>query len=310
MAEKIVKMKSASTNVRYKRAKQRGTHFLLTELWRFAPNVTKDFLFKRFFKPLSYPLTPFEKQYLENGTSFHINVHEKKVRCWKWGRGPAILFVHGWNGRGVNLAYFFKALIDAGYSVITYDAPAHGESDGQFTNYFELTDTVRAFFDPSLGFDIQGIIAYSIGASAAINCISKEKLSIDTVLIAPALKLKEILFNHFNHHGVPRTVYQNLIAELERNYGYDLQQDNPYDLAKTIAAKMLIVHDKDDRTIPYMDSKILSEKTDNVDLHTTEGLGHKRILRDKAVVDFITSYIFNGQLRRDEELIKTITLKG
>ena len=304
MTKKIVKMKSSSTNVRYKKAKQRSTLFLLTALWRLAPNVMKDILLKRFFKPMSYALTPLESQYLENGTSFHIRVHEKKVRCWKWGRGPEILFVHGWNGRGVNFAYFFNALIDAGYSVIAYDAPAHGDSDGQFTNYFELTDTVRAFFDPSNGFNIQGIIAYSIGASAAINCISKEKPSIDTVLIAPALKLKELLFNHFNHHGVPKIVYQSLIAELERYYGYDLHQDNPYDLAKTIAAKMLIVHDKDDRTIPYMVSKILSEKTDNVDLHTTEGLGHKRLLRDKAVVDFITRYIFNGQLRRDEELIK------
>ena len=303
MAKKSVKMKSTSTNVRYKKAKQRGTHFLLTALWRLAPNLTKDFLFKRFFKPMPYPLTPLERQYLENGTSFNIHVHGKKIRCWKWGRGPAILFVHGWNGRGVNLAYFFKALIHAGYSVITYDAPAHGESDGQFTNYFELTDTVRAFFDPSLGFDIQGVIAYSIGGAAVINCISKEKPSIDTVLIAPALKLKELLFNAFNHHGVPKIVYQSLVAELERYYGYDVHQDNPYVLAKTITSKMLIVHDKDDRTIPYMDSKILSEKTDNVDLHTTEGLGHKLILRDKAVVDFITSYIFNGKLRRDEELI-------
>jgi len=281
---------------------------LLTALWRLAPNMTKDFLLKRFFKPLSYALTPFERQYLENGTSFHINVHEKKIRCWKWGHGPAILFVHGWNGRGVNLSYFFKTLIDAGYSVIAYDAPAHGDSDGQVTNYFELSDTVRAFFDPSHGFNIQGIIAYSIGAAAVINCISKEKPSIDAVLIAPALKLKEILFNSFNHHGVPKIVYQSLVAEMERYYGYDVHQDNPYVLAKTIASKMLIVHDKDDRTIPYMDSKILSEKTDNVDLNTTEGLGHKRILRDKTVVDFITAYIFNGQLRRDEELMKNINL--
>lgn len=304
MAKKIVKMKSTSTNVRHNKAKQRGTHFLLTALWRLAPNVTKDFLLKRFFKPMSYALTPLERQYLENGTSFHIHVNEKKIRCWKWGRGPEILFVHGWNGRGVNFAYFFKALLDAGYSVIAYDAPAHGDSDGQVTNYFELSDTVRAFFDPSHGFNIQGIIAYSIGASAVINCISKEKPSIDTVLIAPALKLKELLFNAFNHHGVPKIVYQNLVAELERYYGYDVHQDNPYVLVKTIASKMLIVHDKDDRTIPYMDSKILSEKTDNVDLHTTEGLGHKLILRDVAVVDFITRYIFNGQLRRDAELIK------
>ena len=307
MAKKIVKMKSLSTNVRYIKARQRGTHFLLTAFWHLAPNATKNIVLNRFFKPMSYALTPLERQFLENGSSFHIHVHNKGIRCWKWGRGPGILFVHGWNGRGVNFAYFFKPLIDAGYSVITYDAPSHGESDGQVTNYFELSDTVRSFFDPSHGFNIQGIIAYSIGASAAINCISKDKPFIDAVLIAPALKLKEILFNAFNHHGVPKIVYRNLVAEMERYYGYDVHQDNPDVLAKTISTKMLIVHDKDDRTIPYTDSKILSEKTDNIFLHTTEGLGHKRILRDSAVVDVITSYIFNEQLKHDDQLIKNIT---
>ena len=64
---------------------------------------------------------------------------------------------------------------------------------------------------------------------------------------------------------------------------------------------MLIVHDKDDRTIPYLDSKTLAGKTDHVALHTTQGLGHKRILRDKKVVDFITTYIFNGQIQGDEQ---------
>ena len=306
MAKKSVKMKSSSTNVRYIKAKQRGIHFLLTALWHLAPNATKNIILKGFFKPMSYALTPLERQFLENGTSFHIHVHDKDIRCWKWGNGPGILFVHGWNGRGVNFAYFFKPLINAGYSVITYDAPAHGESEGHVTNYFELSDTVRSFLDPSHDFNIQGIIAYSIGASAVINCISKEKPSIDAVLIAPALKLKEILFNSFNHHGVPEIVYQNLVAGMEEYYGYDVHQDNPYVLAKTISTKMLIVHDKDDRTIPYTDSKTLSDKTDNIYLHTTVGLGHKRILRDKAVVDVITAYIFNVHPQRDEQLIKNV----
>jgi hypothetical protein len=196
MAKKIVKMNSLSTNVRYIKARQRGTHFLLTALWHLSPNATKDIILNRFFKPTSYALTPLERQFLENSTSFHIHVHDKDIRCWKWGRGPGMLFVHGWNGRGINFAYFFKPFIDAGYSIITYDAPAHGESEGHVTNYFELSDT---------------------------------------------------------------------------------------------------------------DSKILSEKTDNIFLHTTEGLGHKRILRDNAVVDVITSYIFNGQLKHDDQLIKNVS---
>jgi len=297
-------MKSASTNVRYIKARQRGTHLLLTALWHLAPKTTKNILLKRFFKPSSYALTPLERECLEKGTRFSIYVHDQEIRCWKWGRGPSILFVHGWNGRGVNFVYFFEALINSGYSVVTYDAPAHGVSDGLATNYFELSDAVRSFLDPSQGLDIQGVIAHSIGASAVINCISKDTPSIDTVLIAPALKLKELLFNSFNQHGVPKIVYQNLVAEMEAYYGYDVHQDNPFNLAKTISSKMLIVHDTDDRTIPYMDSKTLAEKTDHVVLHTTQGLGHKRILRDKTVVDFITTYIFNGQTRGDEQLMK------
>jgi hypothetical protein len=75
-------------------------------------------------------------------------------------------------------------------------------------------------------------------------------------------------------------------------------------LAKTIPSKMFIVHDKDDRTIPYTDSKMLSNKTDNVFLHTTEGLGHKRILKDNDVVDVITKYISNGKLTHDDRLMR------
>jgi pimeloyl-ACP methyl ester carboxylesterase len=304
MAKKIARMKSLSTNVRYVKARQSSTHLLLTGLWHLAPNATKNIILKRFFKPKFYDLTPLEKQFLENGTSFHIHIHDKDIRCWKWGQGPGILFVHGWNGRGVNFAYFFKSFIDAGYSVITYDAPAHGESEGQVTNYFELSDTVRSFLDFSNGFNIQGIIAYSIGASAVINCMAKDKPSVDAVLIAPALKLKEILFNAFNYHGVPEFVYQSLVADMEKYYGYDVHQDNPDVLAKTISTKMLIVHDKDDRTIPYTDSKTLSDKTDNFYLHTTEGLGHKRILRDNAVIDVITAYLLNEQTKGKMKNVK------
>jgi hypothetical protein len=304
MSKNIVQTKLASTNVRYIKFRQRGTHLLLTALWHLAPNATKNIILKRFFKPTSYALTPFEQQFLEKGTLFHIHVHDKDIRCWKWGQGPGILFVHGWNGRGVNFAYFFKSVIDAGYSIITYDAPAHGESEGQVTNYFELSDTVRSFLNPSQGFNIQAIIAYSIGGSATINCISKDNPSVDTVLIAPALKLKELLFNAFNYHGVPEVVYRNLVGDMERYHGYDVHQDNPNVLAKTISSKMLIVHDKDDRTIPYSDSKTLSDNTDNFYLHTTEGLGHKQILKDSAVIDVITTYLFDRQTSHKMKNVK------
>ncbi|UCD90756.1 MAG: alpha/beta hydrolase, partial [Desulfobacterales bacterium] len=152
---------------------------------------------------------------------------------------------------------------------------------------------VRSFLDPSLSLDIQGIIAHSLGASAAINCLAKEKPAIDAVLIAPALKLRELVYNTFDNQGLPEMVYRTMIGELESYYGYNMYEDNPYTLLKTIASKIFIVHDKDDPTTPYRDSKIIAEKLGHVDLLTTEGLGHKNILRNSTVISTIQKYIFD-----------------
>lgn len=293
MTKTKFKSKLISTNVRNIRIKQKTVRILFTLMWYLLPTITRRIITKHAFSPKRYKLTPEERQYLESGEAFQIYVHGKEIRCWKWGRGPGILFVHGWNGRGVHFRHFFETFLTAGYAVIAYDAPAHGESAGQDTSYFELTDTVRSFLDPSLGLNIQGIIAHSLGASAVINCLSKERPSIDTVLIAPALKLRELLYNTFNNQGLPQSVYQTMIAELEEYYGYNLYEDNPYTLLKKISSKIFIVHDRDDPTTPYIDSKVTSEKLNHVDLLTTEGLGHKRILRDKTVVNTIQNYIFD-----------------
>jgi len=282
-----------STNVRNLKIKQKSTRLLFTLMWYLLPTLTRRIITTHSFSPKRYPLTPEEQQYLKTGEAFQMQVHDKEVRCWKWGRGPGILFVHGWNGRGVYFRHFFQAFIDADYSVITYDAPAHGESGGQDTSYFEMTDTVRSFLDPSRGFHISGIIAHSLGASAVINGLSKEKPPIDAVLVAPALKLRELIQNTFNNQGLPEMVYQTMIAEMEAHYGYNLYDDNPYTLLKKVSSNIFIVHDRDDPTTPFIDSKVISERLNHVDLLATEGLGHKRILRDKTVVSIIQKYIFD-----------------
>jgi hypothetical protein len=69
-----------------------------------------------------------------------------------------------------------------------------------------------------------------------------------------------------------------------------MQRDNPAHLLTEIHSEILIVHDKHDPTIPYTDSRELSNEFQNIALHTTEGLGHKRILTDESVVDFIVNH--------------------
>ena len=53
----------------------------------------------------------------------------------------------------------------------------------------------------------------------------------------------------------------------------------------------LVVHDRGDRQTPYGDAVTLVEGLPDADLVTTEGLGHRRILRDPAVLRTVVAFI-------------------
>jgi len=293
---------ASQDNVRTVRFRRFALNTSLTVLWRMSRALTKRILENLFFSPRAYRPTSSQNLRLEAGRRFQVHVNGKAIQCWQLGHGPGILFVHGWNGRGIQFYPFFDLLTTAGYSAVIFDAPAHGESQGRTTSGFEIAETVRALLNRDNGLDIQGIIAHSLGASAVIMALSRQDHCPDAVLIAPALKLKEILYGSFDHHGIPKVVYRSIISEMEDALGYNLDTDNPHLLVKGIKSELLIVHDRQDRTIPYEDSEEVSKKCSNVILHTTDGLGHKRILADQSVLDLVVGYIDRNETSWDRKL--------
>jgi pimeloyl-ACP methyl ester carboxylesterase len=61
-----------------------------------------------------------------------------------------------------------------------------------------------------------------------------------------------------------------------------------------IQSNFLIIHDREDHTVPYEISREVSEKSSNVTLHTTEGLGHKEILTDPSVIELPVGFFLRG----------------
>ena len=60
--------------------------------------------------------------------------------------------------------------------------------------------------------------------------------------------------------------------------------DAAYQAARVDSVPTLVVHDRGDRQTPWADSARLVESLPDARLVTTEGLGHRRILQDVAVV--------------------------
>ena len=73
--------------------------------------------------------------------------------------------------------------------------------------------------------------------------------------------MKELLFNTFERNGVPKHWYKSIVAEIEEEYGYTLDQDNPYFLLEHLNSKVMIAHDRQDSVVPFSDArKIASQR--------------------------------------------------
>lgn len=291
MATKISEHNIDSTNVREKGLKQKIFYYLLKIVWMIWPVMIEKLVLRLFFSPMDYRLNKSEASLLNQARSFNIKVNHKNIKCWKWGQGPVVILAHGWNGRGVQFQSLINLLINENYSVVTYDAPGHGESDGKTSNYFEFTDTLRILWRSLKNEDVVAVIGHSLGAGAVINFVDKEQFYKKVILIAPALKLRELLFQTFERFNVPKIVYLNLVQNLEFVHGYNIFSDNPIQLIRNLKNEVLILHDENDKAVPYSETQLASELSEKITLHATVGLGHKRILTDKSTMATVLTYL-------------------
>lgn len=307
MTEYFSHPKEISTNVRDEKLSKRAFRFSLNFLWKFSPGLAKAIVRKLFFSPAHYRAGTLERKLLHDSRAFDISVNGKTIKCWQWGKGPAILLVHGWNGRGIQLHAFIEPLVAAGYQVITLDAPGHGVSEGKTSSYFEYSDVIREIIRWDGDLNIKGIIAHSLGASAVVCALAKEASTIGAVLVAPALRLSDILADSFDTYGCPRPIMTSLIREFENRFGYSMQSDNPYNLLADVAGDLLVIHDTEDGTVPYADSLDASRQFRNIKLRTTHGLGHKKHLFDDATINFILGHV--GSKTTERQVAKPKNMK-
>lgn len=93
---------------------------------------------EEFLTPAKKPLSESEQALLESATSFSVPFGSVNIHAFRWGTGATILLVHGWGGYGLQLGAFVHPLLKAGYQVLAFDAPAHGNTVGVQSSGLEL----------------------------------------------------------------------------------------------------------------------------------------------------------------------------
>ena len=222
-----------------------------------------------------------------------VVVHKgRHIATWRWGSidDPAVLLVHGWGGNAAQMRAFVFPLLSAGYRVIAYDQPAHGVSEGRLTGLPDFAD-VLAEIAWHHG-DVRAVVGHSLGATAAAMAHAWNKANIGKiVLVSPPSDLVGYSRRFARWHWIPEPVRRSMQAAIEERYGLRWEELELARVAPRLSARALIIHDRDDRMVPWKQGAAFAQHWSGAKLMITEGLGHGRILQNDKVTQAAAAFI-------------------
>ena len=218
-----------------------------------------------------------------------MSVGAHRIETWVWGAGPSVLLVHGWGGRGAQLGSLVGPLVARGFSVVTFDAPAHGASEPGTVTIPDITATIRAVAQ-SRG-PLAAIVAHSVGATAAVRALWEGLETGAVVLVGPAADLVTPALRFSETFGFSRGVRERMSRRIENRAGYSWAVFDAIALAPAMAAALLVIHDRGDAEIPWQHGVAIARAWRRAEVLMTEGLGHRRILRDPDVVAAAVAFV-------------------
>jgi pimeloyl-ACP methyl ester carboxylesterase len=245
-----------------------------------------------FLKPRRHERPQRERELLATARPFSVASEDGALRAWEWGTaGERVVLVHGWEGRGTQLGAFVPALVARGFRVVSFDAPAHGDSPGSLSSFFHFARAIERVLCELA--PVRGLIAHSMGGASSAWASRGAPLAERVVMIAPPADIRDFTSHADTMLGLDRRAVVALETRLGKRFGVDLGEVHVTRVGPRMTAPLLVIHDEEDREIPVAAGELVARSWPGAALVRTRGLGHRRILRDPAViaaaVDFVAT---------------------
>ncbi|MGB5338403.1 MAG: alpha/beta hydrolase [Gammaproteobacteria bacterium] len=270
--------------------------FLFGRMGGLFPRLLGRWAFRLWFRTRRFPQSAAGKRAVRNAGREILTVNNIPVVVHHWGSaGPVVLFVHGWSGRGSQVAAFVEPLTNAGYQVMALDLPGHGETPGRSTNILECAEVIRKF-DETYG-PLHAAITQSFGGMVLAYALNHGvRLERAVVIGAPSdidFLLESFAATLCMHPAVVDELWRRLALRFDDD---DADEDfsERISLVNNVAyldVAALVIHDEQDTSVPWTQGQRIAATWPDARFMKTHGLGHGRVLRDKEVIDTAVRFI-------------------
>jgi len=257
-----------------------------------SPKLAVKYAARLFTTPIKHkvPKRELEMDSQSIQKRIHIPTINKNIVVYEYGKSDTkILLVHGWSGRGTQLFKIADVLLENGYSVVSFDAPAHGKSEGSTTIMSEFIESILEIEKQYGPFEIT--IGHSLGGMSVLNSIKNGLKVKKAVIIGSGDIVQDILDEFIFKLGLKPEISIRLRDYFETKYQVKMDDFSAYKAAKEIEIPILVIHDVNDPEVPVKAGIHIHEHLKNGSLFLTEGLGHRKVLGNQSVIKKIIEFI-------------------
>jgi pimeloyl-ACP methyl ester carboxylesterase len=217
-------------------------------------------------------------------------VSDTWVQAWRWGEGPAVLVVHGWEDDHHCFDAIIAALVKRGQAVLALDLPAHGKSGGTQSTIPLAAQAVAGVAD-ALG-PVRAVVGHSLGGAAAVFAITEGWLEVERAAIVAAPTGPTYMLNAIaKRFGMSEERKETLFQELKRVVGYRPEEIELMPKVASLDIPALIVHSKDDAMVRYVTGEKWAANWPGAQMLTLEKLGHRRLLFDPSTAAKVADFL-------------------
>ncbi len=257
-----------------------------------SPKLTTLFAAKLFTTPIKHKI-PKREMAMDQNSQQHtlwIPAIAKEIVVYVYGSSEKkILLVHGWSGRGTQLVKIADELLKRGYMTISFDAPAHGKSKGNFSIMTEFIASILELEKTQGPFEFA--IGHSLGGMSVLNAI-QQKLNVKkAITIGSGDIIQDIIDDFIQKIKLKPVVGLHLKNHFETKFGGKMDDYSAYKAASNITIPVLVIHDADDADVSVQSAYHIEKNLIHSELLITRGLGHRKILGDAAVIEKINSFL-------------------
>lgn len=216
-----------------------------------SPKAAGRQAYRLFTTPPQPQLRDKELTFLQTATRLDVARAGRNIVEYHWGEqdSPLVVLSYGWGYNAGRWRYFVPLLVEAGYRVVAYDPPGHGQAAREQLNFVENVDIVatiiREYGRPEI------VIGHSFGGSSSVQSMAflpKELHPERMVVMGAFSNAQQSVFKSLKDSlGLGKIAYQQFeicIAEAagERFRSFEIGRGT----ASLAHIKALIVHDPQD----------------------------------------------------------------